>query len=123
MAEQASSKNKIGNALIRMRALNVFIIFVLLFVVFSVFSPGNRFISRENMQVFLSIGAEFNIIAIVVGLLMIAGEFDLSVGSILVFCSWNFYVFYNAGVPVLLALILTLCVGGVVGFINGITNT
>ena len=120
MVEQAAGKSKIGSALLRMRALNVFIIFVLLFIVFSVFSPGHRFISKENMHVFMSIGAEFNIVAIVVGLLMIAGEFDLSVGSILVFCSWNFYVFYNAGVPVLLALILVLCVGAVVGFINGI---
>jgi simple sugar transport system permease protein len=113
-------ENRLANALVRMRALNVFIIFILLFIVFTVFSPGNRFISRENMQVFLSTGAEFNIVAIVVGMLMIAGEFDLSVGSILVFSSWNFYVFYNAGVHVLLSLFIVLCVGGIVGFINGI---
>jgi simple sugar transport system permease protein len=120
MAEKGSSPNRFTEALVRMRALNVFIIFLVLFVVFSVFSPGNRFISRENMKIFLSAGAEFNIVAIVVGMLMIAGEFDLSVGSILVFSSWNFYVLYNAGVHVLVALILVLCIGGVVGFINGI---
>ena len=120
MAEKASRKNKFGSALVRMRALNVFIIFVLLFVVFSVFSPGHRFISMENMQIFMSIGAEFNIVAIVVGMLMIVGEFDLSVGSILVFSSWNFYVLYNAGVHILLTFILVLCIGGIVGFINGI---
>jgi len=108
------------SALIRMRSLNVFVIFIVLFLVFSIFSPGHRFFSRENMKIFLSAGAEFNIVAIVVGMLMIAGEFDLSVGSILVFSSWNFYVFYNAGVHILLALFLTLCVGGIVGFINGI---
>jgi simple sugar transport system permease protein len=106
-------------ALIQMRSLNVFIIFLLLFIVFTVFSPGNYFISRDNMKVFLATGAEFNIVAIAVGMLMIAGEFDLSVGSILVFASWIFYVFYNAGIPVFLALILTLGSGGVVGLING----
>jgi simple sugar transport system permease protein len=120
MAEKASRKNKFGSALLRMRALSVFIIFVLLFIVFAVFSPGHRFVSRENMQIFMSIGAEFNIVAIVVGMLMIVGEFDLSVGSILVFSSWNFYVLYNAGVHIMLTLILVLCIGGVVGFINGI---
>jgi len=120
MADTASRQNRFTGALVRMRSLNVFIIFIILFVVFSVFSPGHRFISRENMKVFLSAGAEFNIVAIVVGMLMIAGEFDLSVGSILVFSSWNFYVLYNAGVHVLAALILVLCIGGIVGFINGI---
>lgn len=119
MAEKASRKNKLGSALLRMRALSVFIIFVLLFIVFAVFSPGHRFSSGENMQIFMSIGAEFNIVAIVVGMLMIAGEFDLSVGSILVFSSWNFYVLYNAGMHILLTFILVLCIGGIVGFING----
>ena len=120
MAVKASRKNKFGSALVRMRALNVFIIFVLLFIVFAVFSPGHRFLSGENMQLFMSIGAEFNIVAIVVGMLMIAGEFDLSVGSILVFSSWYVFVLYNAGVLILLTFILVLCIGGIVGFINGI---
>jgi simple sugar transport system permease protein len=122
MSDNPSRKNRFSGALIRMRSLNVFIIFIILFIVFTVFSPGHRFSSRENMRVFLSTGAEFNIVAIVVGMLMIAGEFDLSVGSILVFSSWNFFVLFNAGVHVLLSLILVLCVGGIVGFINGIVT-
>lgn len=119
MSDTDVRQNRFMGALIQMRSLNVFIIFLLLFIVFAVFSPGNRFISSDNMKVFLATGAEFNIVAIAVGMLMIAGEFDLSVGSILVFASWIFYVFYNAGIPVFLALILTLGGGGVVGFING----
>ncbi len=120
MAENVVKRNRFTVALVRMRSLNVFFIFVILYIVFTIFSPGNRFATRENMRVFLSTGAEFNIVAVVVGMLMIAGEFDLSVGSILVFSSWNFFVFYNAGVHILLSLILVLCIGGVVGFINGI---
>ena len=84
------SGNRFFYSLIRARSLSVLIIFLILGAVFTAFSSGHRFMSRENMEVFLAYGAEFNIIALAVGLLMISGEFDLSVGSILVFCSFIF---------------------------------
>jgi ABC-type xylose transport system permease subunit len=113
MSDTDVKQNRFMGALVQMRSLNVFVIFLLLFIVFTIFSPGNRFFSRDNMKIFLATGAEFNIMAIAVGMLMIAGEFDLSVGSILVFASWIFYLFYNSGIPVFPALILTLGGGGV----------
>ncbi len=113
-------RRKVSSYFIRMRSLNVFFIFVLLFAVFAIFSPGHRFTSGENMRIFLSTGAEFTIVAIVVGMLMISGEFDLSVGSILVFTSYIFITLFHAGVHILLSLIITLIAGGFVGYINGI---
>jgi simple sugar transport system permease protein len=103
-----------------MRSLNVFIIFLLLFIVFSVFSPGNRFVSKDNIIIFLSTTAEFAIIVLAVAMLMIAGEFDLSVGSILVFCSYAFVRLFDSGIHILLAVILTLGIGSVIGLFNGI---
>src|SRR4030042_400725 len=84
-------------AVLRMRSLNTFIIAAVLFVVFSVFSPGKYFATPDNLLVFLATEAEFGIIAIAVGILMIAGEFDLSVGSVLAFCSLTFIKLFGAG--------------------------
>jgi simple sugar transport system permease protein len=125
VSENANSKtqvsaNRLINYLIKMRSLNVFFIFLLLFIVFSVFSPGHRFLSKENILIFLAASSEFNIIAIVVAMLMIAGEFDLSVGSILVFCSFTFLKLFDSGMNVLLALIINLGIGSMLGFFNGI---
>jgi simple sugar transport system permease protein len=116
----AEKQNRFLGALIRMRSLNAFLVFALLYAVFAVFSPGHRFTSSESIGVFLATSSEFNIVALVVGLLMIAGEFDLSVGSILVFTSYVFLTLFKAGLPVLPALLATMGAGGAVGVFNGV---
>jgi simple sugar transport system permease protein len=107
-------------AVLRMRSLNTFIIAAILFVVFSVFSPGKYFATPDNLLVFLATEAEFGIIALAVGILMIAGEFDLSVGSVLAFCSLTFIKLFGAGVNAVLALFVAIAVGMAIGFLNGI---
>jgi simple sugar transport system permease protein len=103
-----------------MRSLNTFIIAAVLFVVFWIFSPGNYFASHDNLLIFLATSAEFGIIAVGVGVLMIAGEFDLSVGSVLAFCSLVFARLFSAGVHPVPALLLAVAAGMAIGFINGI---
>jgi simple sugar transport system permease protein len=105
---------------VKFRSLSVFFVFLLLCIVFTVFSPGHRFISKENMEVFLALGAEFNIVALAVGMLMICGEFDLSVGSILVFCSFVFLRLFDTGVGIALAVLLTLSAGTLIGVLHGL---
>ena len=100
--------------------MNTFIIAAMLFALFSIFSPGRYFASPDNLLIFLSTEAEFAIIALAVGVLMIAGEFDLSVGSVVAFCSLTFIKLLGAGVNPVLALLLTILVGMVVGLFNGI---
>ena len=104
----------------RFRSLSVFFVFLLLCIAFTVRSPEYRFISKDNIEVFLALGAEFNIVALAVGMLMICGEFDLSVGSILVFCSFVFLGLFDAGVGVFLAVFLTLGVGTLIGLLHGL---
>jgi len=104
----------------RMRSLNTFVIAAVLFVLFTVLSPGNYFASFDNLVIFLSTEAEFAIIAITVGVLMIAGEFDLSVGSVLAFCSLAFVRLLGADVGALPALLVTVAAGIAIGFLNGI---
>lgn len=104
----------------RMRSLNTFIIAAILFVVFTVLSPHNYFATFDNLVIFLSTEAEFAIIAVAVGLLMIAGEFDLSVGSALALCSLVFIRLLGTGIGALPALLLAMAAGVAVGFLNGI---
>src|SRR4030042_4912575 len=74
-------------AVLRMRSLNTFVIAGVLFVGCSVFSPGKYFATPDNLLVFLATEAEFGIIAMAVGILMISGGVDLRVGSVRGFCS------------------------------------
>ena len=106
----------------RVRSLSTFVIFAVLFLIFAVMSPGNYFLSTDNMDIFLATQAEFGIIALAVGVLMIAGEFDLSVGSVLALCSLTFVRLYGAGVGGLPALVLTILMGMAVGLFHGIVT-
>jgi simple sugar transport system permease protein len=104
---------------IKFRWLSVFIVFLLLFIAFAVLSPGHRFINQANMKIYLAYGAEFNIIALAVGILMISGEFDLSIGSILVFCAFVFLKLFESSAPIVLAVLITLAVGALIGLLHG----
>lgn len=104
----------------RTRSLSTFIIAVVLFALFSIFSPGRYFATLDNLLIFLATEAEFAVIALAVGVLMIAGEFDLSVGSVLAFCSLTFIKLLGAGVYPVLALLLSILVGMLVGLFHGI---
>jgi simple sugar transport system permease protein len=54
--------------------MSTFIIAAVLFALFSIFSPGKYFATYDNLMIFLSTEAEFAVIALAVGVLMIAGE-------------------------------------------------
>jgi simple sugar transport system permease protein len=70
-----------------------------------------------NVLTFASITG---IVVIGVAMLMISGEFDLSVGSTFAVASYVFALSMNAGVPPLLALILALAGSAFLGLINGL---
>jgi len=101
------------------RSSSVFLIFIGLVLLFTFFSRY-RFISRENIEVLLALGSEFSIVALGVGMLMICGEFDLSIGSILVFCSFIFVELFETGMNLFLAGLIVLIVGALLGLLNGI---
>ncbi len=105
------------------RAASILLVFIGLILFFALFSPHHRFTSRANLEVLLALGSEFNIVALGVGMLMISGEFDLSVGSILVFCSFVFMRLFETGMNLFLAGFITLGVGALLGFLNGLITT
>ena len=108
-----------GNALLRFRSIGVLVVLLALLAYAAIFTPSHTFTTLPNMQNLLSFGAEFGVIALAVGVLMIAGEFDLSVGSMLALSAFVFtFTLEFVGNPFIAAAI-TLGCGVLLGFING----
>src|SRR4051794_28677166 len=82
----------------------------------------DRFFSTANFVTLLPYFAPFAILAVGEVLLMVAGEIDLSIGSVYLFCPFMFYEFNQAGFGLLLCLILSLACCAVVGLINGVVT-
>jgi simple sugar transport system permease protein len=81
---------------------------------------GAVFTGAPGWSSWLNIAAEVGIIALPVGLLMIAGELDISVGSVIPASSVTAAVVSGSfGQPVLLGIACGLGVGLLVGFVNG----
>jgi simple sugar transport system permease protein len=79
-----------------------------------------HFFSHANFINVLPYFAPFAILAAGEVLLMVAGEIDLSIGSVYLFSPFMFYQFNEAGLPLVACLILALLCSAVVGVINGI---
>ncbi len=92
---------------------------VILTIVFQARS-GGVFLSAANLQGILGLLPEVALVAVGVTLLMICGEFDLSVGSVFALTPMSMAVMLEAGWPFLPAFALGLCVALLVGFINGV---
>ena len=97
----------------------VLMVFILMFIVFSFTAPN--FLNVRNL---LNVSRQINTLGICsVGmtLLLIAGSIDLYKGyqlSLLnVLCAW---MMAEKGVPMVLAILLTLVVGALIGVINGV---
>ena len=85
------------------------------------FSLANEnFFTHANFINILPYFAPFAILAAGEVLLMVAGEIDLSIGSVYLFAPFMFYQFNEAGLPLVACLILALLCSAVVGVINGI---
>ncbi|WP_194396382.1 ABC transporter permease [Microbacterium atlanticum] len=92
---------------------------LVVFIFFSIFG-GQQFLSAGGTASWLNIAAELAIIALPVGLLMISGEFDLSVGSVVAASSITLALVAGTfGMPVIVGIVAALVVGALVGFVNG----
>src|ERR1700761_5763880 len=90
------------------------------FVVFSVLRP-DLFLTHDNGVNVASLAAQYGIVAVGVTVLMIAGHFDLSVGTIVGLSGWAMYYFGNQlGLPPIVTILCSLAFGTLLGAINGI---
>jgi ribose/xylose/arabinose/galactoside ABC-type transport system permease subunit len=115
-----NNDNKLIGFLARNRITGVFVILVAVVIFFTLYSPDNNFIRVANLKNLGVFGSEFGIVALGVGLLMIAGEFDLSVGSVLAFCSLVFTWTNELSIDPFIGLLITLAAGVMTGLINGV---
>lgn len=77
-----------------------------------------------NLPSVLRVTAQIGIVAIGQALLMTTGEVDLSVGSVFAMVSVIFvWATGDAGLPPLLALVLSVLSGAAIGLINGVITT
>ena len=92
------------------------------FVVFSILRP-DLFLSHDNGVNVASLAAQYGIVAVGVTLLMIAGHFDLSVGTIVGLTGWAMFYFGNVlGLPPILTILCALAVGTLLGAVNGVIH-
>ena len=95
-----------------------FVLLVLELVVFTAINP--QFLSAGNIGNTLTFTVELGLIALPMTLLMTAGEFDLSVGSVFGFAAVVMWTLFNTGVlPLELAFLAALLAGALIGFVNG----
>ncbi|MFY8146796.1 MAG: ABC transporter permease, partial [Rhodobacter sp.] len=91
---------------------------LVLVVLFQIRSEG-VFLSVNNVRGFLGLLPETALVAVGVTLLMISGEFDLSVGSVFALMPMTMAVLVVAGWPFWVAVMLGLMLCALIGFLNG----
>ncbi len=102
----------------RIKEMGAIIGFIGIFILFSILS--SEFISWENLLSTFTMAAELGLVAIGITMLMISGEFDLSVGSTFAVVPMVLALSINNGINPLLGFILGITLGAFIGYLNGI---
>ena len=85
---------------------------------------SDRFFTADNLLNQGRLMAEVGLVALAMTFVIVTGGIDLSVGSILGLVAILLGVFWqNMGIPLPLAMVLGIAVGGVAGLVNGLIIT
>jgi simple sugar transport system permease protein len=107
------------SGLLRRPETGSFLGLVAVFTFFTVFG-GTNFASATGAASWLNVAASLGIVALPIGLLMIAGELDISIGSMIPAGSMTCAIISgHFGAPTIVGVSAALCLGAAVGFING----
>lgn len=94
---------------------------LVMIVTFSIVAPGGSFLTPLNMLSILSQSALTAIIACAVTLVLVAGEFDLSIGYVASLAGvLSTGLMTRQGIPMIIAIVIAIAVGGMIGVINGL---
>ena len=80
----------------------------------------DMWVASQGVQAWVELTAYIGIIGIAAALLMISGEFDLSIGANIALGGHSLAMMVLAGIPLLLALLITLALMAFVGFVTGL---
>lgn len=89
-------------------------------LIFFALTARENFLTQNSLASVLTSQATSGIVAVGIAFLMISGEFDLSVGSILGVTSLAFLSLIMSNVPAVLAALIAVTVGAGMGLINGL---
>jgi simple sugar transport system permease protein len=103
--------------LLTLREGSIVVVTILAIVYFSVLNE--HFMTTANLKNLLPYFAPFAILAVGEVMLMVAGEIDLSIGSVYLFTPFMFYEFHELGMSLVVCLVASLVCAGVVGLLNG----
>ena len=115
-----SSRARLKRTLEKPELAGIAMLLVLL-VVFQITSHG-VFLSSDNLRGVIGLLPEVGIIAIGVTVLMICGEFDLSVGSVFAFAPMVMALLLGAEVPFWISVPAGLGAAALVGLLNGLVS-
>lgn len=94
---------------------------VVLVTLFFLFTADSAMFTLSGIMNFMTPAAQLGILGIAAAMLMIGGEFDLSIGSMVAFAGMIFGVLtVNAGLPLIFAIPLTMAFAACIGAVNGI---
>src|SRR5271163_4443110 len=94
------------------------LLLIVLMAFFEVRSDG-FFLSFQNIRGVLGLLPEVGAVTIGFAMLMICGEFDLSVGSVFAIMPMSIALMLNAGVPFWPAFLIGVSLSAAIGFVNG----
>ncbi len=95
-----------------------------LIVIFTSFGVLNhQFLSAYNLMTIFTVASELGIVTLGVNLVMIAGEFDMSVSSIFALVPILFEILVRSGIPSIISILIVLTFGAAQGFVNGFITT
>ena len=107
-------------SLVRRPEMGSLIGLVCVYAFFWIFGGAN-FVSIGGLASWLNVAAELGIVALPVGLLMIAGHLDISIGSVIPASSMTIAIVSgHYGAPIIVGILAALALGLVVGLINGL---
>lgn len=108
-------------SLLRRPEIGAIAAFLMTYLFFAVFTYSNGFVSWNGSVGWMNLAAELGIVAIPVALLMIAGEFDLSIGSTVGAASMVLAIgTTHMGLPIWPMIGFALLIGMLIGLINGL---
>ncbi len=94
---------------------------IAVFVFFGILAGDSGMFNAQGIQNWSIVSAQFMIIAVGACMLMVAGEFDLSVGSMIGFAGISIAMFGVVwGLPMWVAILITFAICMGVGAINGV---
>ncbi|MCW3477920.1 ABC transporter permease [Limobrevibacterium gyesilva] len=105
-------------AFLRWREASIVVVAVLLIAYFQ--AANENFLSSANLQTLSQFIAASAIIACGEVMLLICGEIDLSAGHVFALAPFLMHFGTEAGLPIMVALLLALVAAGLVGAVNGL---